>query len=77
MSGVTKSRFALCWDCYHATNPEYACSWSARLEPVPGWEAELVSNKGFQTYLVRSCPLFDQDALNSGTVRLERKEVKK
>ena len=76
MSGVLKSRFAKCWDCKHATNAEGECCWSARLEPVPGWDAEITVSKGYKTYLVHDCPLFVADAQNGGSVRLKRREVK-
>lgn len=73
MSGVTKNRFALCWNCYHATNPDGKCPWSSRLDPVPGWVAEPCTNKGYKTFLVLSCPLFARDAENGGSVRIKKK----
>lgn len=76
MSGVVKSRFAKCWDCRHATNAHQACPWSSVLQPVPGWVAEKVSNKGFETYLVMDCPLFEEDAKDGGARRIKERGKK-
>ncbi len=55
-------KLTLCWGCKNATG---GCSWSARLEPVPGWDAVATAIKctgvPVQSYHVRSCPLFEPD----------------
>ncbi len=55
-------RLTLCWGCKNATG---GCSWSARLEPVPGWDAVTTAIKcsgvPAQSYHVRACPLFEAD----------------
>ncbi|HBS60910.1 MAG TPA: hypothetical protein DEA44_16810 [Firmicutes bacterium] len=57
----------LCWRCYHATNPEGKCPWSARFEPVEGWTADKgwvrigdYSTQKIESYFVRACPLFKE-----------------
>lgn len=54
-----------CWDCANACG---GCEWSARLEPVPGWDATPTqwvlkySRKGGTrveaSFEIRSCPKF-------------------
>lgn len=36
----------LCWDCRKATTGE--CNWSRILEPVEGWDAELIPLKQYR-----------------------------
>ena len=49
----------LCFDCRNATG---GCSWSARLEPVPGWDAvTTMISSSLPSYHVRACPLFEPD----------------
>ena len=62
----------ICWDCGNALG---GCSWSARLEPVEGWEAEPTQKAQFrgeplQSFLVKECPRFQRDAMNGGLKRL-------
>lgn len=57
----------LCWDCQ---NYGGKCSWSSRLQPVEGWEAERhykpsVGGDGI-TYKVLACPLFLRDEPRRG-----------
>ena len=49
-----------CWDCANACG---GCEWSARFEPVPGWDAipttRTVSGKFVdKSFSVRACPKF-------------------
>lgn len=49
-----------CWDCANACG---GCEWSARFEPVPGWDAipttRTVSGKFVEkSFSVRACPKF-------------------
>lgn len=53
----------LCFGCQNAVGK---CSWSARFEPVPGWDAKPTEIKtvGGQTcssFLVRACPQYVPD----------------
>lgn len=50
----------LCWRCENACG---GCEWSARFEPVPGWDAiattRTVSGKFVEkSFSVRACPKF-------------------
>ncbi len=61
----------LCWHCRRSTNS--GCSWSASLQPVPGWTADyapvlMPKGRGVrcrmvpkESYLVRACPLYQPD----------------
>ena len=75
--GNTGKKHTLCWDCYHATNPEGACPRSVGFEPVPGWTAKMVNYRGYEhgykTYIVESCPLFERNAENFGLKRMEKR----
>lgn len=64
----------ICWQCKHATNKYGVCSWSARLKPVEGWEAEKVERDTGEYmkngityhvygvgYQIKKCPLFEED----------------
>lgn len=60
----------LCWDC---ANVYGGCEWSARFEPVPGWDATptsrvlKVGGKGkggtrvASSFVIRVCPKFRRD----------------
>ncbi len=52
----------LCWGCKNALG---GCPWSARFEPVPGWDAVATVIEGnyiqVPSYHVRACPLFEPD----------------
>ena len=78
--GNTGKKHTLCWDCYHATNPEGACPWSVGFEQVPGWTAKMVNYRGYEngykTFIVESCPLFERNAENFGLKRMEKGERK-
>lgn len=56
----------LCWSCKNAV-PFWGnkCSWAKDFEPVPGWGAEKINKsencRGFTTYKIYSCPLFEDD----------------
>ena len=50
----------LCWSCKHATNKYGKCSWSARLEPVKGWNATEVCGECGKSYKINKCPLFER-----------------
>ena len=74
---MIRGRRTICWDCANACGN---CSWSARLEPVKGWEAEetvIVANHGEQskTYCVVRCPGFERDAYRFGEVRMKKGET--
>lgn len=50
----------LCWFCERACG---GCSWSDKLEPVAGWNAEktkILITKGtnIDSFIVKDCPLF-------------------
>lgn len=68
-----------CWTC---TKYLGGCPWSARFEPVPGWDAEPVEKSGnntnppISTYDIKSCPMY----VNDGSLPPEergRKPVKR
>lgn len=58
----------LCFDCEHAVPDSrgHGCSWSRDFIPVEGWVAEKDrkspngTSRGFDSYAVTSCPLFDR-----------------
>lgn len=57
---VTYQSQQLCWDC---ANVYGGCEWSARFEPVPGWDAipttRTVGGKFVEkSFSVRACPKF-------------------
>ena len=51
----------LCIFCARAVG---FCPWSARLEPVPGWDAIETKNgsDGVTSYRIKACPLYMKDA---------------
>ena len=53
----------ICWDCARAYG---GCSWSATLEPVPGWTTRKQGNGED----VVTCPQFVADAKNGGEIRI-------
>ena len=71
-----------CWDCANACG---LCSWSSRFVPVPGWNAiKIPLGKSVRmpsddpedqfTYIVKSCPLFHEDAWGYGTRRIPKEK---
>lgn len=51
----------LCWDCENAANG--GCSWSDRLVPVEGWDADykpvrITPTRILDSYMVNKCPEF-------------------
>ena len=55
---------SICGDCKNSVG---LCSWSHKLKPVPGWDAEMVlrrNNDGSYSkgYCVRSCPRFCKES---------------
>lgn len=54
----------LCWDCAKAYG---GCSWSAKFEPVEGWDAEATAREhhrlgilqDWTSYHVKACPEFE------------------
>lgn len=61
----------LCWDCAKAAHD--GCSWAESLKPVEGWEAVPTVKQQFRgeplhSFLVISCPEFERDAYNGGTM---------
>lgn len=58
----------LCWTCANACG---GCSWSAKFQPVPGWNAEPViirnhldrgpENFSAKSYKIYACPQFRAD----------------
>lgn len=54
-----------CWDCAKACG---GCSWSAKLEPIPGWTAREKSypahgmGQPTTTYAIKYCPEFEPEA---------------
>ena len=75
----TERKPAICWDCAKACG---GCSWSKKLEPVPGWTAEprkitIQKDQQLDTYLVTACPEFQRDARNNGMVRVRAEGVRK
>ena len=68
---MKRARPTVCWDCANACG---GCSWSAKLEPVPGWQAEETQvsiQKGgiLDSMRVTGCPQFRRDAYDKGQVR--------
>lgn len=64
----------ICWDCKKATG---RCSWSEKLEPVKGWNAEPTVRHEFheremRSFLVRACPEFEADARGGGTEWIDK-----
>lgn len=59
----------LCWDCQNAVpsrDGKRGCSWSRKLIPVDGWQAEPTEKRDSfdrvcASYLVKACPLFIPD----------------
>ena len=53
--------FQLCSECARAVG---FCPWSAKLEPVPGWDAEPTRNlaDGSASFHIKGCPLHIKDA---------------
>lgn len=53
-----------CWTC---TKYLGGCPWSARFEPVPGWDADPVEKSGnntnppISTYDIKFCPMYVND----------------
>ncbi len=57
-----------CWDCANACG---GCPWSAKFQPVPGWDAEPViirnhlnrgeENFSAKSYKIYACPQFRAD----------------
>lgn len=55
-----------CWTC---VNYNGGCPWSARFEPVPGWEAKPVKRRAMphsakeyvDTYDIKFCPMYVND----------------
>ena len=55
-----------CWTC---TKYLGGCPWSARFEPVPGWEAKPVKRRAMphsakeyvDTYDIKFCPMYEND----------------
>ena len=63
----------LCWRCRRACG---GCSWSQRLQPVPGWTATHMRRRTghsrggavmMDTYSIKACPEFvpDRSAVNA------------
>lgn len=56
-----------CWNCKKACG---GCVWSAKLQPIPGWDAKPIrrrtgNSKGevvfMDTYSIKSCPQFERE----------------
>ena len=72
---MPSTKFSLCWECKKAVG---LCPWSAKLKPIPGWEADkfgATAQKPYSTYLVKQCPLFERDAYDGG-MRRQPREIK-
>ena len=59
---------SLCWFCLNSVPSKITgagCSWSRKLTPVEGWEADRVENSSpsskTKSYRVRTCPEFEKD----------------
>ena len=59
---MAETRNQLCWSCGKACG---GCNWSARLEPVQGWDAEpcrrvyrdaAIGTRYVDSYIIRGCP---------------------
>ena len=67
-----------CWTCKKYLG---GCPWSARFEPVPGWDAEPVEKSGnntnppISTYDIKFCPMYVNDGSRDPEER-GRKPVK-
>lgn len=57
------SRPQLCWSCRNAVpGVGTGCEWSEKLQPVPGWDAELVHKTTFGcTWSIKVCPKYQRD----------------
>ncbi|MCI7428540.1 MAG: hypothetical protein MSS83_05485 [Methanobrevibacter sp.] len=49
---------SLCWSCKNCYS---GCSWSKNFEPVEGWDATPQTFDRYDSFLVRSCPLYEND----------------
>lgn len=62
----------LCWSCLNAVpNVEIGrgCEWSRLLQPVPGWDAEMVVMREVgPTWAVRGCPRYEVEPVRKGRV---------
>jgi hypothetical protein len=56
MSRFEKREETLCWHCSKSCTS--GCNWSARFQPVDGWEAEPTMVGEVGSVLVRYCPEF-------------------
>lgn len=55
-----------CWNCKRAIPCKEQCQWAADSKPIKGWVAEKrtikeSANKPFETYMIKSCPLYLED----------------
>lgn len=50
---------SLCWYCARSVGTD-RCSWAARFEPVPGWDARRRDKDSGESYFVRNCPQFKE-----------------
>lgn len=76
---ATNREFTLCWDCANACGN---CSWSSvPPTPVSGWIAtptgakKTSTDKSSGSFIVRQCPRFVRDAVNSGMKWSEKKNT--
>ena len=69
-----------CWTC---TKYLGGCPWSARFEPVPGWDAEPVEKSGnntnppISTYDIKSCPMYVNDGSRDPEERGRKQTINK
>ena len=76
---LQKFKCQLCTTCARASG---FCSWSRKLVPVEGWDAEptsvkAVSNNGsYESYRVKTCPLYIQDGSTVEERRIQRNMLK-
>ena len=66
----------LCWDCQRAVKQ---CPWSARFQPVPGWDAEptrIATAFGtIPSFHVKSCPMHVPDPEGSNEEEDDGEEI--
>ena len=62
------TKMTICWTCANATGK---CPWSEDFIPVEGWTATPVHTDDHDSFFVHKCPLYIQDALENGLLRLD------
>ena len=74
---IGKPCISLCLDCESATKP-WRCPWVKNFTPIEGWEATPTQlykpPMHYDSFDVKSCPLFVRDAVGGGRDWIETRE---